>query len=441
MKKFILALFSFSMLFSIKAYCADYTENWINCRSHDYSTWDNPFCVYQYNNGNYDGNRGFFQDTNQGIIISYASSAEGAASWGFHEIWYLSFSDTAVANWQTRDNPPTLSSCITGHGTSLPSIFSGFDTGGKTVYWAYYQNNNLWDQNVNADLYVTGSQDLYDQLEAMDWDTSTLDPDRINGLPMLTFTCNQDAIYKFPVTFDTKLSLTWNYSEKEPYKSSVGDYVLDVNVSGRLDSLPHLTDDMSMDASHLVVLSNGGTPVGQNVFSFAFLETGKKFYQTYGYNQFPYHDNNSQGMAEGYRLYVRTRHLKSGETSAWKIFTCQGGALVPSGYAQDDSDSNNPNTVKPVPQQDRDSNTDNYGYDKDNSTTAQSDPTGQNFEGTTQVDAGNIVSTLKSLSVQLQELPSIGVSLAGFLPQWLITLIALSIGLCVVIGVVKVILK
>lgn len=296
---------------------------------------------------------------------------------------------------------------------------------------------------------VTASPDIDFDGSLTDWNTwltnnpnSPNNPNNLGGLPVLTYTANTSIIYRITYGFDKKGIITWDFNEKEPYKSNPSAYCVDFTVSGHLDSGWHLTSDLSIDDLHKVVLSSGGCSVAQNKFDWIYQKTGLEFYKTYdsSVNKFPYHDNNAQGQAEGYRVYVRTRNVNTNEASAWKIFNYIGGVFSSAGYAQDDSDPNNPE-IKPLGPDNSDNDDYTPHFDKDNSTDAEADPTGQNYNGNIDYNPATLFNNLKSAINSLSELPQMASQVVTFMPEWLVSLIFISIGLLVVVGLVKTILN
>ena len=348
----------------------------------------------------------------------------------------------------SNDNLPSLSNVSLSLVTSsspqyVYNLKTRFNITDDLYYIRLDQSQNSPQSYDNADIHTTQNiDDLYDQMENLGFQSGWEDPNALGGLPVLTYTANSSIIYRLTYGFDKKGIVTWDYQEKEPYKSNPFNYCVDFVVSGHLNSGWHLTDDLSMDDSHKVILSNGGCNVASNKFDWIYQKTGLEFYKTYdsSVNKFPYHDNNAQGQAEGYRVYVRTRNTTTGEASAWKIFNYIGGIFSSAGYAQDDSDSNNP-VIKPLGPDNSDNNDYSSHFDKDNNTAAESDPTGQNYDGGANFDPSTLFNNLKSMVNSLQELPQMFSQVVTFVPEWLVSLIFISIGLLVVIGLVKTILN
>lgn len=315
------------------------------------------------------------------------------------------------------------------NGVNLSSVF---DLSGDTVWWTGFYTDT--PSINNADVSYTDLQSFIDEMEENDWENPN-DPDRISGLPLLNFTVTNKSSYSPPLNFDTKEIITWNFAEQSIYANNPTNYALEIVASARVEAQDHLgvhfqdKTDMRLDDAHKVVLSNGGCLISQNSFSFLLNQTGQNVYKTYNVNWVTRNQN------VGFNLYLRIKDLSNNETSAWKIYTFNGvGNCTPYGYAQDDDQ------LKPLKPSQEDAFNPDGGWSDNSQTSSQSDPTSDQFNGKSSYDVGTVISTLKSIVNSLQDIPSILTQLLGFMPEWLTSLIILSIALLVVIGVTKTIL-
>lgn len=428
--------------------------NWVNCAIPAFSNYDNCLVgtgVLSNYPSNYDP--WYFsclEDTEKGITIYNTNTGDG---------WYLSYSNTAVGafscNIASSKNPnPTLSSCMSiysgGTISGLGDISSYVDPE-KTLYYVHWYQvqgsiSNTRINNCNITLTGNNNQNLDDlvtQLEELNWDTSTLDPDYVppdpNHLPFLKFGMSKNLVPGFPQLTKMKLNLTWDYTEKEVYANNPQDYVIEMIVSARFKNsngfLIRDTSDTSINDNCKMVLTNGGTNISANSFSWIYEDIGSKLYSINP-------DKVNWGSGEGgYYLYVRIRNSDDSKSSDYKVFNCALGGLVEQENIAYDKEGNEVN----LPQEDNNFGSDGVTppqYSTDGSTSAASDPTSAVYDNASgDYNIGTLMGTLKSTVNQLGDVPLIFMRVFAFFPAWFLNLLVVSFGMVVVIGVVRLILK
>ena len=256
-------------------------------------------------------------------------------------------------------------------------------------------------------------------------------------IPMLHYHFKQETTYGAGSISKIKEIMSWDFTEYPIYAEDSTNYYVEMIASTWFKPSPTgIGDDIAdkdktmINDDCKVVVSNGGCNVAKNQYSFFYKDVGVNLYGT---------QNKSFNDLGGYYFYVRTHEVDGGRVSDWKVFNMGLNGVVTQAdviYSDDGVSS----TLDP---EDKDDDTISAPtYTPDNSTSAGSDPssTVYNGEGAT-TSFATLIANLKDMVNQLGQIPSILATVLTFLPSWLITLIALSIGLFVAIGLVKLIIK
>ena len=269
MKKF--SLIFLTLLFSFGLYTFTFADDvdksaWISWSPHNYNTYDNP----QIGGGTYGQYSPWYacytDESSRGVVLKYIRTGNYSPLY-----YYISTSNTLTGyiNYNNYGNNnhtvPTMTTYNLTQLTSGTSTIGGIINKFNITEPLYYISLDLSQYNPmvvdNYDVSFTSIDNLYSQMEDLDFQSGWQDPNALGGLPVLTYTANSSIIYRITYGFDKKGIITWDYQEKEPYKSNPFNYCVDFVVSGHLNSGWHLTDDLSMDDSHKIVLSNGGCNV------------------------------------------------------------------------------------------------------------------------------------------------------------------------------------
>lgn len=417
--------------------------NWISWSAHSWYSDDlNIVSFGTYNPGQANEKRPWYyfgvMDNNKGVVIKYNKGAGKVPTY-----YYLSFQNSAVLK---QKNNVANSENTYGLNTTTKIIDDQFfncfpELSGMTIYrYAYTPFNGEIIDN-NYDFEVTSSMDLLDQLTQTDFKN----PDWFNAgdLPLLSFSLDRKIVPQASLNVTTtKLIFNWDYTEKDPYKSNPSSYSFDMMACANFKASPngvgeiYDSDNLSVNPTNQVIISNGGNNISVNTYSFLYGNIGQAIYSK---SNKTWNDDSINSAALGYNLYIRCRDTRGTKFSYWKIFKVQAGGYVtstnsllkPDGTIVSGSD---------FPQGNDGLDPSNNGiapYSTDNSTSAQEDPTGEVYNPDATFNIGTMIANLKAIVNSIIELPSILAQLMTFLPSWFITLLVLSMGMFVVIGIVK----
>ena len=268
-------------------------------------------------------------------------------------------------------------------------------------------------------------------------------------LPFLSYTLKRQTAVTLNGVIpqgQTKMFFNWNYTEKEPYKSTPGMYTFDIMAYsnfkqiegvGGLTSTVFDKDNITINTNNQVFLTKGGQNISTNSFSFLYDDIGRAIYSKSNVN---WEVDSTGAITTGYILGIRTKNYQNTQFSWWKLFVVNAGGYVtstgkvmkPDGTIIDSTAENSNDNMDT-------SNNGTAGYTEDSSTTAGSDTTGDVYDESGNIDASSIINNLKGLVNQVGNIPAIFATLLTFIPSWFITFLVVSIGLFVTIGLVKVI--
>lgn len=270
-----------------------------------------------------------------------------------------------------------------------------------------------------------------------------------NHLPFLSFGLKKTLVPGFPQLTKMKLELTWDYTYEEVYRNNPSDYVIELLISARFKASPTGIGGLIRDTSNTaindnckMVLTNGGTNISANSFSWIYSDAGQKLYATN-----PDHVN--WGDNSGYYLYVRIRNSDDSKSSDYKVYNVALNGVVEQEPIAYDKEGNE--VTLPDKDIDIGNSTGNEGnhdgvappsYSQDGSSSANSDPTSGMYDNASgNYNIATAIGTLKDIVNQLQQLPTIFATVFTFFPSWFLDLLVVSLSLFITVGVVKLIVK
>lgn len=269
-----------------------------------------------------------------------------------------------------------------------------------------------------------------------------------NHLPFLSFGLKKTLVPGFPQLTRMKLDLTWDYTYEEVYRNNPSDYVIELIISARFKNAPtgigliRDTSDTSINDNCKMVLTNGGTNISANSFSWIYADAGQRLYATN-----PDHVN--WGDNSGYFLYVRIRNSDDSKSSDYKVYNVAMNGIVEQEPIAYDKDGNQ--VTLPDKDIDIGNSTGNDGngdgvappsYSQDASSSANADPTSGLYDNSSgNFNIATAIGTLKDIVNQLQQLPTLFATVFTFFPSWFLDLLVVSLSLFITIGVVKLIVK
>lgn len=272
-------------------------------------------------------------------------------------------------------------------------------------------------------------------------------------LPFLSFTLTKKiapVVSGIVPSAGTKEIFSWDYKQCEPYASAPQDYTFDIiayanfhDVTTSLGTTVNVFDPNNFEPNNTnkIYVSRGGYNIAVNEYSFMYKDVG---FAVYNRSNKTFTDDSVNSATEGYILGIRTRNNANTQFSFYKLFIVQAGGYVTStgkvitndGRVIDTSADNGDDGMGTTG-----GSQGTGGYTGDGSTSSSDDTTGQVYDETSKVNIGTLIGTLKSLVNGIGNIPSILSQLLTFLPEWLTSMIVVSIGLFVVIGLVKMIAR
>lgn len=416
-----------------------YNEDWVNWNSHDLGDPQFPFVGY----GQLDNVKPWYsillQDTG-GITIKYGNDV----------YLYLTFNPSPTkfgernnyvggwSNWglsTLQSNSPIL---------EQDGTFQRLFSFSKPVY--YWQGSRSNVNVYNVDLEVTSSQDLYNKLESYNWK----DPAKNDSgdLPFLSYDLQRKYVPVASINVvQTKEIFTWNYAEKEPYKSNAQNYSFDIAAWANFKTYNSNeiwdADNLDKNDTNLTWLTQGGQNISVNQFSFLYQDIGKAVYSRSGKS---FVDDSTNSMALGYVLGIRTRNNEGTQFSYWKLYKVQAGGYVistgkvmkPDGSVVDtQADQGNDN----FDTSHQGSGNQIVQYSTDNSNSAEEDTTSTVYDGDATFSIGTVIATLKALVNSISELPQIMAQLLSVLPPFFVSIFVIGLTLLIAIGIIKMVVQ
>ena len=390
-------------------------------RHYDFTSSRNCIVVANYNTAN---------DTYRAFAICLKESGDSASPF-----------QVGSAYW---DNMPTMTTSGANNYNMINAFqdwYSVFPEWNNSDYWVtpVYDTTGIISTRydiIQFDYAFSSAMDLRSFLEGNNYDIPDPNAPTDTKLPMLHYHFKQETTYGAGSISKIKEIMTWSFTEYPVYAEDSTNFYIEMVAStwfkpsptGIGDDIPD-KDKTMMNPDCKVVVSNGGCNVAQNQYSFFYKDVGVNLYGT---------QNMSFNDMGGYYFYVRTHEIDGGRVSDWKVFNMGLNGVV----SQVDVIYSEDGTASTLDPEDKDEDTISAPtYTPDNSTSAGSDPssTVYNGEGAT-TSFATLIGNLKDMVNQLGDIPLILSQVLTFLPTWLITLIALSIGLFVAIGLVKLII-
>lgn len=252
-------------------------------------------------------------------------------------------------------------------------------------------------------------------------------------LPMLHFSLEKKHVPGFPNLLKIKEIFKWSYTEYEIYKSNPSGYFVEIVASTNLKDAPtgigKVFDAYTWSMNDLCkyTVTSGTKYVSVNQYSFMYDDIGEKIYEKLG--------ESWEGSTCGYYLYIRTRSADNTQSSYWKVYkVCFGGYVSQMGIVIDESGN-----ISDLDEGDWDirEDTDNGEFDEDNSDDASEDPGSDFYDETGISNASTVVANLRSIVTTLGEIPQLISMVFSWMPNEIIALISIGIGLIVVVGIVK----
>ena len=435
-----------------------YDKNWVSMSTKTWVFPDSAFDYYTNTTNPNDRviNRHFDFTSGQPCVV-VAKYTEGNAYYGTpgsYSAWAICLvgENATVSPMQAGsaywDDPATMS--IAGaNNYNMINMFSDwytvFPEWQNSDYWVYplYNTSGVdpsrWN-NLQYDINANSASELRSYLEQHNYDPPDPNGTDDNTLPMLHYTFDRKitAGASLPIT-KTKDEVTWDYTEYDVYRENPNNFIIEMVASTNWTSSETGVgqdwpdkEDLTMNPSSKVTITDGGCNISQDYYSFFYEDVGQNLWATRNYTF------DKIAHAKGYFLYIRTKEIDGGRVSNWKVFDLRNGAVGATRVMISDDGQ-----VESLPEGDQDE--DNYNapsYTPDNTASTGSDPSSTNYNGeSSAASASTLMATLRSVVQDLQDLPSLLSQTLAFLPPWLITLISLSIGILVIIGVVKFILR
>lgn len=360
---------------------------------------------------------------------------------------------SANSNSTQGPNNSTMNSVvITGTDTDFKYMIS---QSGITVNGLSYTitSNSIATGQIAYNFVLYSSwDDFFRSLYNGNYDVPVIPPgdsELTGDLPFLSYTLTRKIVASLQGVLpygQIKEIFEWDYNEKDPYKSNPLAYTFDIMAYANFKEVTTLgitetvfdRDNLVLNENNRVYLTQGGNNISLNEFSFLYDDVGES---VYSHNTpIPWQRDSIGTVKCGYILGIRTCTYERSQFSWWKLFIVQAGGNVystgkvmkPDGTIIDSSAENSNDNMN---------GGGTTGFSSNNQTTAGGDTTGTVYNDTGQYDISTMISTLKSIVNQLGDIPTILTQLLTFLPSWFTSILIVSLGLFITIGLVKVIVR
>lgn len=313
----------------------------------------------------------------------------------------------------------------------------------KTSNFTFYRRNNGRNSNTiysNYSFYVpvlsySSWDDLISEMNEYDsydeWFTQhkdVLDPDPPKeSLPNFTYQISKKWSPRiFTNILQYNFYANWNCEEFEIYCNAPNNYYVECKAKFVLSGL-NASDSIFIDKQ----------PIVTNELSFSIDDVCDKLLNI-SYPQAP-------GMpAVKPSFYVMLRVISSDSSlcSDWHFYLVEpsaGNNITDSGSF---SENDNGDLDLTEPPSDSNTNINNSNLTKDpngNKTSASSNPDSSLYDDSTSVNSGSVYNTLKSNVDTVKNISSLLATCYQWFPSWLLSLISASIGIIVVVGLIKII--
>lgn len=252
-------------------------------------------------------------------------------------------------------------------------------------------------------------------------------------LPMLHYSLEKNHVIGFPNLLKVKEIFKWDYTEHDIYRDNPSDYCIEIVASTNLKDADNGIGKVfdaytwTMNDTCKVTVTSGKKFVSVNQYSFMYDDVGKSIYSKLGQTW--------EGSTCGYYLYIRTKSNVDSKVSCWKVYKVYfGGYVSQMGIIIDES--GNSYDLNDDDWDIRD-DYDNGEYDEDNTDDASEDDSSDLYDETGISNASTVVANLKSIVTTLGEIPPLISMVFSWLPDYIIVLISVGIGLIVIVGIVK----
>lgn len=353
---------------------------------------------------------------------------------------------------QGPTNTTMNSGVITGTNTDFNYMIT---QSGITVNGIFWQMSSTNIANgtftYNFELYNSWD-DFFRTLYENNYNVPVIPPGdsvQTGDLPFLSYTLTRKIVASLQGVLpygQIKEIFEWDYNEKDPYKSNPLAYTFDIMAYANFKEVTTNgvtetgfdRDNLELNENNRVYLTQGGNNISLNEFSFLYDDVGES---VYSHNApIPWQKDSIGTIKCGYILGIRTCTYDRSQFSWWKLFIVQAGGNVystgkvmkPDGTVIDSTADNSNDNMN---------GGGTTGFSSNNQTTAGGDTTGTVYNDTGQYDISTMISTLKSIVNQLGDIPTMLTQLLTFLPSWFTSILIVSLGLFITIGLVKVIVR
>lgn len=263
------------------------------------------------------------------------------------------------------------------------------------------------------------------------------DPSSSGGgdrLPLLSFQIKQ-AWTVADIGGTVKYTFNWKVGEHDIYASNPNKYKIQMLATAKYreettsGTSTVIADELTYIYPECNFYISNAIPIYKESYSFLEREARNKLCDIAGVNK-----NNSSEVSSFFYLFVRVIEPESGKTSLWKVYKCQGRNITQSGYYYDDDGKQYTGNTD-------DDIDDSASYDNDPSTDANEDSNSPFYNDGAEIDAQHLLNNLEEIVSTLKGIPELFQKVFLWMPDYLIVLIATSIGLIIVIGFVKMFIR
>lgn len=419
-------------------------EKWVNWSNHSF-TDNNPWLLYGYydnNNMPIDWYKWTIEDANKGIIVKYTPTNNQ-----YSRYYYFSLNNTATINeinllGEARYNRPV--ELWDGNTTIIDGDFGRLFPLANKLYVRMAQDNlTLFTENY--DISCTSSQDLYNKLQEYGFENPNASDPNLGNMPYFYLKVNGPAGNHNTFMGDVEYTLTWDC--RDSFIQDQRDYYIQVFVwNGNENSFN------GNWSNRKAIKNTDMSPFNMGMLAFSWTYTDME--RLWLINNWTQHH---------FRISIR---ITDGDgnpvNNKWVNFSVSKMYEITSGFNCDDVEGSPTGTSIPFGERREGifqftdgrpvgDNTNEDGTQNSNgsSVSPEASEAGiNNYDPTNAYGNYSFGSSLQSLQASLTEmvqtignLPEIFAKVASFMPTWLISLIGVSIGMLVLIGVVKTLTK
>ena len=366
----------------------------------------------------------FFTNSKQYYLVS---GSEG-------NVWHAGF--------QVKYLPKEFSS------TALVSLRSARSIEGYTanfdIYFYNSSTTSLGASNLIThcfDMVFDSEQEFFDTLAGYNNFNDFLShklPSANGRLPLLSFKIKQALTMGQGLTdaASVKYTFSWSVSEHEIYANNPNKYSVQMLATSKYTqkdisgTSTVVAEDIGYINPECNVYVDKGIPIYKETYSFLERTYREKLCEIAGVDK-----SASSAPLSYYFLFVRVVEPETGKSSLWKVYRCQGRNISQGSYYYDDegndyASNNNEDEID-----------DKTNFDSDPSTDDTKSPTSSNYNSGAEMDAEHLLNNLEEIIATLKGIPELFEKVFLWMPDYLIVLIATSIGLLLVVGFVKLFLR